>query len=126
MPRDIPKPPLLCRLSGRNGGQFTAIQRSNRLVRGYRWHILWVVLIFFVSTALLERIIGGVFQYLSAEVSLIFEAEQRADMISTMAALILNQAVFGMLGGLAAAYSFLHLRRLKDGRTGAELADIFE
>ena len=95
------------------------------MIRGYRWHVLGLILLFFIFTALLERSIGGLFQYLGTEALLLRAYDQWAYILGTTTLMILNQAMFGMLSGLAAAYSFLHLVRVKDGKSGAELALIF-
>ena len=107
-------------------GPIAAIRRSDSLIRGYRWHILGLVLLFFIFTALLERIIGGFSQYFGINLLMSSARDLSSYVLGTTLTLLLNQAVFGMLSGIAAAYSFVHLRRLKEGKSGAQLADIFK
>jgi hypothetical protein len=107
-------------------GPIAAIRRSDSLIRGYRWHILGLVLLFFIFTALLERIIGGFSQYFGINLLMSSARNLNSYVLGTTLMLVMNQAVFGMLTGIAAAYSFVHLRCIKEGKSGAQLADIFK
>lgn len=107
-------------------GPIAAIGRSNRSIRGYRWHVLGLVILFFVFVALVERVVGGISQYFGISALMPSSRSFASYILHTTILLLINQAVFGMLSGLAAAFSFLHLRRIKEGKFGAELADIFQ
>lgn len=103
-------------------GPIDAIKRSAKLVHGRKWSVFGVVLVFLVTMALVERLLSALYGFVGGQ--LLMRAGSDAWMIQTLFRLF-YQALFGALTGLAAAYSYLHLKRVSEGVSEEDLTDVF-
>jgi hypothetical protein len=102
-------------------GIMASLSRSMALTKGYRWHLLGLILILVILSSVIGAIIGGVIG---------FGAYFLADgSISDTVSLIINvvvQAFSGALIAVASAVAYHDLRIAKEGASVEQIAAVFD